>query len=214
MNEMTIADVFKGLYSSNEYIVAEMLSRATYVTSYKVPEKSLMLHTGFTCKVQTGRVFEFLVDAKDWNSPVKLVYQVKNPEIHFSAIAGLMVTKSDGPYYKLFNLFILQGISLCSESMNYFKPTPNDVHFKKLTHNVFTVFNKEDGSTIAEYPISHHHPHVFFLGREEFLVAPPESAMEIEEENQYEAYINEFGESNGTRDLEDYIEDDDDDHHI
>lgn len=211
---MTIVEVFKGLYSSNDHIVAQMLSRATYVTSYKVPEKSFMIHTGFTCKVQTGRVFEFLVDAKDWNSPVKLVYQVRNPEIQLPAIAGLMVGKSSGPYYKLFHLFIIQGISLCSESMNYFKPTPNDVHFKKLPHNVFTVFNKEDGSIITEYPISHHHPHVFFLGREEFLVAPPESAMESEEERQYEAYINEFGEPNDASDSEDYIDDDDDDHHI
>lgn len=199
---MTIPDLFKGLYSSNLHEVARMLSRATYITDYRVPEKTRMLHTGFTCKVQTGKVFEFLMDVKDWKSPINLVYQVKNADIHLPAIAGLMVSKEGGIYYRIFHLGVLSRCSLCSQSLNLSQQSLSDIRNNNLTHNVFTVFNIETNFIVAEYPNTYRHPHEFFLGSEEFLSAPPESAMDREPQNDYEENSNEFDQSNNLSDQE------------
>lgn len=167
LRALTLPQIFAGLHNTDDSKTVEMLNRATYIKYYRVPQNTLMLHTGFSCQVQTGKVFEFLCDVGDFNS-VQLVFQVKNPGIHLPQIAGLMVSKSGGQFYRLFHTFVLTAISSCSQYIRSIQPSSQEINFNKLSHKLFTVYSKDDNSVIAEYPITKFHETEFFTNGETF----------------------------------------------
>lgn len=176
---MKYSNVVQILYGTNRHLIIDLLNDSVYTTKHNPVKQSTVISTGFGCKIQTDKFFEFLYDFDN-----EILIRQPRPDQMYPLINGLAFQKGIDFYkgfYFQFYQFIVSGVqknnnerishyvplytSVCSSDLDI-KSVEVKSNGKTVLYENFFVFD-DNGTVIEKYPIQRIFEKLY-LGNETF----------------------------------------------
>lgn len=183
---MNYIDLLLKLDTGNISDIIEILNNSIYASEYIETEQSNVIHTGFRCETQHGKVLTLLFDIKE----EVIIRQVYNPGISYLPICGVCMDKGGYDYYNCPCAEIITAMTLdCKAGIKHkFELAPQYWHEIKNSEVKATNYDsgeeetishfsvlKSTGEEIKKIPLQNKSvPEVFFTGDKFIIKGDPE----------------------------------------